>query len=126
MSVSAIKALSKAQQIISAADVTVNLVGYVTDSNVRKSWRNADALAALIINSAGNAFQCENSETFADNYFDNMADAVERYISSNLDDWNQKSAAFMGLKAETELRRLIQMVERNQKYESSKKSGKVA
>lgn len=111
---------------MAAACVTVNLVGYVTDSNLRKSWRNAEALAALVINSAGNAFQTENSETFADNWFDDMADAVSRYISSNLDHWDQKSAACIGLKVETELSRLNEMVELNQKFEFSKKSGKVA
>lgn len=116
MSKSAIKALTKAQEFMAAAGVAVNLVGYVTDSNVRKSWRNADALAALIINSAANAFQCENSTTFAENFFDDMAEAVERYISSNLDDWDGKSWTQKDTGAE--LDRLAIMVAANMAFES--------
>lgn len=117
MSKSAIKALTAAQEIIAAAGANVNLVGYVTDSNVRKSWRNADALASLVINSAANAFQCENSETFADNAFDNMAEAVERYIDANLEDWNGKTWTHKDTAAE--LVRLAGMVARNVAYEQA-------
>lgn len=118
MSKSAIKALTEAQNIIAKSGVTVNLVGYITDANVRKNWRNADALAALIINSAGNAFQTETSETFESNCFDDMADAVTRYIDSNLDSWNQKSAAFMNLVCAIELVRLEGMVNANMNFEA--------
>lgn len=118
MSKSAIAALTEAQNIIAKSGVTVNLVGYVADKNIRKNWRNANALAALIINSAANAFQCENSETFADSGFDDMAEAVSRYIDSNLDDWNQKTAASLNLIISLELVRLESMVNANMNFEA--------
>lgn len=118
MSKSAIKSLTKAQEIMATAGVVVNLVGYISDKAVRKNWRNADALAALIIDSAANAFGSENSTTCEQNCFDNMAEAVSRYIDANLDDWNQKSAAFMKLDSETELARLSRNVELNAAFEN--------
>lgn len=116
MSKSAIAALTKAQEIIAAAGVNVNLTGYITDAGVRKNWRNADALATLLINSAANAFQCEDSTTFADNFFDNMEEAVERYVSANLDDWNGKS--WVQKDTAAELGRLADMVARNVMFEA--------
>lgn len=118
MSKSAIAALTKAQEVIAAAgiELNINLAGYVTDADVRKNWRNADALAALIINSAANAFQCENSETFAENAFDDMAEAVERYIESNLDSWNGKS--WTQKNTGIELDRLAAMVAANMAFET--------
>lgn len=120
MSKSAIAALTEAQNIIAKSGVTVNLVGYIADKNVRKNWRNANALAALIINSAANAFQCENSETLVENqaWFDTMTDAVTAYIDSNLDQWNQKEAASLNLVISLELVRLEGMVNANMNFEA--------
>ena len=120
MSKSAIAALTEAQNIIAKSGVTVNLVGYIADKNVRKNWRNANALAALIINSAANAFQCENSETLGkdQNWFKTMDQAVTAYIDSNLDQWNQKEAAGLNLVISVELVRLEGMVNANMNFEA--------
>lgn len=80
---------------MAAAGVTVDLVAYLNDGKSRKAndgkklWRNADKLAALIVDSAANAFQCESSASMAENGYENMAQAVDGYISSNLDSWSQ-------------------------------------
>lgn len=128
MSKSAIAALTQAQNIITKSGVTVNLVGYIADKNVRQNWRNANDLAALIINSAANAFQCENSETLAknQNWFKTMDQAVNAYIDSNLDQWNQKEVAGLCLVCAAELTRLSEMVACNEKFEAGKKCVKVA
>ena len=120
MSKSAIAALTEAQNIIAKSGVTVNLVGYVADKNIRKNWRNANALSALIINSAANAFQCENSETLGkdQNWFKTMDQAVTAYIDSNLDQWNQKEAAGLNLIISLELVRLEGMVNANMNFEA--------
>lgn len=124
MSKSAIATLNKAQTVMAKAGVVINLVEYMNngkdrhDSHGRKLWRNADKLAALIVNSAANAFQCENSSTFADNNFDDMAQAVDGYISSNLDDWSQAELedcrSFWNV---DQLARLAEMVQRNVGWE---------
>lgn len=116
MSKSAIKSLTKAQEIIAAAGVNIDLVSFINDADLRKNWRNADALATLIINSAANAFQCENSETFADNCFDNMQEAVQRYIDANLESWNGKE--WTTKDAAPELARLQGMVDANMNFEA--------
>jgi len=126
MSKTAIATLNKAAAIIATAGVNVDLIGYLNDGKARKSadgkklWRSADKLAALIVNSAANAFQCENSETIktGGNWFTNMAQAVEAYTMSNLDDWSQaewddvKSFADMD-----QLARLAEMVAANVAFE---------
>lgn len=97
MSKSAIATLNKAQEIIAAAGVTTDLVAFLNDGKSRrggdgkKLWRNADKLALLIVDSAANAFQGENSLTLSngDNFFKSITQAVEAYISSNLDCWSQ-------------------------------------
>lgn len=124
MSKSAIATLNKAAATLATAGVVVDLVAYLNDGKARtvsgkKLWRNADKLAALIVDSAANAFQCENSTTFADNHFDSMADAVDRYISSNLDDWSQSEledcSSFWKV---DQLARLAEMVQRNVAFEA--------
>lgn len=57
--------------------------------NGKKLWRNADILASLIIDSAANCLQTETPETLEQNGYETMAQAVDGYISSNLDDWSQ-------------------------------------
>lgn len=95
MSKSAIKTLIKAEAIISTAGIALDLVSYLNDGKARvgfdgkKLWRNADKLAALILDSVANAFQCENSTNFASSMFTDMEDAADRYIMSNLDSWSQ-------------------------------------
>lgn len=58
---------------------------------IRKQWRNADVLARFLIDTVANAYECENSTTFADNGFDSMEDAIAVYIDANLGDWTQDS-----------------------------------
>ena len=95
MSKSALKALANAQAFISLAGVNVNpLVEYLNDGksrtvNDKKLWRNADVLASLIINAAANCFQTETPETLKENGFDDMAQALDRYIMSAIDSWSQ-------------------------------------
>lgn len=94
MSKSAIKALVNAQAMLNAAGVVVSLVEYLNDGksrtvNGKKLWRNADILASLIIDSAANCLQTETPETLNQNGYETMAQAVDGYISSNLDDWSQ-------------------------------------
>lgn len=97
MSKSAIATLKKAEDIMATAGViNIDLVAFLNDGKSRsaegkKLWRNADKLALLIVDSAANAFQGENSQTLSngDNFFSSMNQAVEAYISSNLDCWSQ-------------------------------------
>jgi len=126
MSKSAIKALTKAQEIMATAGVEVNLVGYIAIPALRKNWRSADQLAALIIDSAANAFGTENSTTFAANEFKGMADAVERYINANLDDWTQESFVSLEKTTAGELRRLAAQVALNVDFEAREAAQAVA
>ncbi|UJH95926.1 hypothetical protein [Pantoea phage Nafs113] len=126
MSKSAIKALTKAQEIMATAGVEVNLVGYIAIPELRKNWRSADQLAALIIDSAANAFGTENSTTFAANEFKDMADAVERYINANLDDWTQESFVSLEKTTAGELRRLAAQVALNVDFEAREAAHAVA
>ncbi|QAX92278.1 hypothetical protein HWC07_gp026 [Pantoea phage vB_PagM_LIET2] len=126
MSKSAIKALTKAQEIMAIAGVEVNLVGYISIPALRKNWRSADQLAALIIDSAANAFGIENSTTFAANEFKDMADAVERYINANLDDWTQESFVSLEKTTAGELRRLAAQVALNVDFEAREAAHAVA
>ncbi|MGL5386683.1 MAG: hypothetical protein ACRDCA_12655 [Serratia sp. (in: enterobacteria)] len=117
MSKTAIKALTKAQDIITAVGVSLNLVGYLA-SDWRKNWRNADQMACLLIDSVANAFQCENSETLDANLYDNMTQAVTGYIESNLDTWNQAEFSGFNRTIACELMRLAEMVEKNAIFEA--------
>lgn len=56
---------------------------------IRKNWKNADVLARFLIDTVANAYQCENSTTFADNGHADMEDAISSYIEANLCDWDQ-------------------------------------
>lgn len=122
MSKSAIKAVEKAQEVIatSTTGAKVNLVGYLTDETIRKNWRNADLLACLLINSVANAFQCETAESLEENLFDNMDQAIETYIQSNLDSWNSKTWPDNLRDTTDQLIRLALMVERDNVYNSTK------
>lgn len=122
MSKSAIKALEKAQEVIatSTTGAKVNLVGYLTDETIRKNWRNADLLACLLINSVANAFQCETAESLEANLFDNMDQAIETYIQSNLDSWNNKTWPDSLRDTTDQLIRLALMVERDNVYNRTK------
>ncbi|HED5782852.1 hypothetical protein pEpSNUABM08_75 [Erwinia phage pEp_SNUABM_08] len=97
MSKSAIKALANADAMIKAAGVNnaAPLVEYLNDgksrtaANGKKLWRNADVLASLLISAVASCFQCETPDTFAENHFDDMAQAIDRYVASALDSWSQ-------------------------------------
>ncbi|WP_157834742.1 MULTISPECIES: hypothetical protein [unclassified Serratia (in: enterobacteria)] len=118
MSKTAINALTKAAHI--AKCDSGFLTGFITDKAFRKAgkWRNADALAALIINSVANAFQCECSSDMqnAGGYYNNMQEAIEGYVQANMDDWNGDEWSKKDLAAE--LARLAEMVERNAIFEA--------
>ncbi|WMI32790.1 hypothetical protein RAB56_00224 [Escherichia phage iGC_PHA_EC001] len=98
----------------------VNLVGYLTDETIRKNWRNADLLACLLINSVADAFQCETAESLEANLFDNMDQAIETYIQSNLDSWNSKTWPDSLRDTTDQLIRLALMVERDNVYNRTK------
>ena len=90
MSKSAIKYLTAANEILSALDLTIgNPASWMTNEQARAQFKNADLLACLIIDSAANALICENVDTLDETMYDDMQQAVEGYIASNLDDWNQ-------------------------------------
>lgn len=90
MSKSAIKYLTAANEILSALDLTIgNPASWMTNDQARAQFKNADLLACLIIDSAANALICENVDTLDETMYDDMQQAVEGYIASNLDDWNQ-------------------------------------
>lgn len=90
MSKSAIKYLTAANEILSALDLTIgNPASWMTNEQARAQFKNADLLACLIIDSAANAMICENVDTLDETMYDDMQQAVEGYIASNLDDWNQ-------------------------------------
>lgn len=90
MSKSAIKYLTAANEILSALDLTIgNPASWMTNEQARAQFKNADLLACLIIDSAANALICENVDTLDETMYDDMQQAIEGYISSNLDDWNQ-------------------------------------
>ncbi|VEI61603.1 hypothetical protein [Serratia rubidaea] len=116
MSKTAINALTEAAHIAKCSSGF--LTSFLIDQAFRKTgkWRNADALAALIINSVANAFQCEASDTFEDNLFGGMADAIETYVQSNMDSWDGTQWTNKDLTAE--LMRLAEMVEKNAIFEA--------
>lgn len=126
MSKTAIATLKKAESIMATAGVNVDLVPFLNDGKARKAmdgkklWRNADKLALLIVDSAANAFQGECSETLSngDNFFKTMTQAVEAYISSNLDCWSQVEledcSSFFKV---DHLARLADMVKANMAFE---------
>ena len=122
MSKSAIKAVEKAQEVIatSTTGAKVDLVGYLKDETIRKNWRNTDLLACLLINSVADAFQCETAESLEANLFDNMDQAIETYIQSNLDSWNNKTWPDSLRDTTDQLIRLALMVERDNVYNRTK------
>lgn len=113
MSISALKSLKKANEILSVLGLSVN-TRFITDEDLRKDWRNADVLACLIIESAANALQCETDETLKENMFDSMQDAVDCYIFANLESWNQIDWPARDVKKQ--LARLAEMVKGQQEY----------
>lgn len=122
MSKSAIKAVEKAQEVIatSSTGANINLVAYLEDETIRKNWRNADLLACLLIDSVANAFQCETAESMEENLFDNMDQAIETYIQSNIDNWNSKIWPDSLRDTTDQLIRLALMVERHNVYNRTK------
>lgn len=117
MSKSAIKSLNKANEILSSLGLTVGVPAHwMVDTQAREQFRNADLLACLIINSAANCLQCETADTLDDNMYDTMQQAVEGYIHSNLDCWNQKEWPESCRDVNAELARLAEMVEGQKRY----------
>lgn len=104
MSKSAIKLLSSANEILAVLDLTIgNPASWMSNEQARSQFKNADLLACLIIDSAANALICENVDTLDENMYDDMQQAVEGYIQSNLDTWSQdewkKHASLCDVKA---------------------------
>lgn len=119
MSKSAIKYLTAANEILSALNLTIgNPASWMTNEQARGQFKNADLLACLIIDSAANALICENVDTLDETMYDDMQQAVEGYISSNLDDWNQAewkaNASLCDVKAL--LQKLLDAVEGQRNY----------
>ncbi|WP_349043372.1 hypothetical protein [Brucella melitensis] len=119
MSKSAIKLLNAANEILSALDLTIgNPASWMNNEQARSQFKNADLLACLIIDSAANALICENVDTLDANMYDDMQQAVEGYIHSNLDTWNQaewkKIESLCDVKAL--LAKLLDAVEGQRKY----------
>ncbi len=119
MSKSAIKYLTAANEILSALNLTIgNPASWMTNEQARNQFKNADLLACLIIDSAANALICENVDTLDETMYDDMQQAIEGYISSNLDDWNQAewkaNASLCDVKAL--LQKLLDAVEGQRNY----------
>lgn len=119
MSKSAIKYLTAANEILSALNLTIgNPASWMTNEQARSQFKNADLLACLIIDSAANALICENVDTLDETMYDDMQQAIEGYISSNLDDWNQAewkaNASLCDVKAL--LQKLLDAVEGQRNY----------
>lgn len=101
------------------------LVGFINNPEVRKNWRNADVLARFLIDTVANAYQCENSTTFADNGHKDMDDAIESYVEANLGDWTQASflASCFGKQTAEEIsKRLNEWRTKNAEFEARLKS----
>lgn len=124
MSKSALKALANADAMIKTAGImnAAPLVEYLNDGkgrtvNGKKLWRNADVLASLLICAAADCLQTETPDTLAENGFDDMAQAVDRYVASALDIWSQWE--WMDCKkgaTKPELDRLAEMVNGHLEY----------
>ena len=100
------------------------LVGFINNPEVRKNWRNADVLARFLIDTVANAYQCENSTTFADNGHKDMDDAIESYVEANLDDWTQArflASCFGKQTAEEISKRLNEWRTKNAEFEARQK-----
>lgn len=93
--------------------------------DVRKNWRNADVLARFLIDTVANAYQCENSTTFADNGHADMEDAISSYIEANLCDWDQEkflASSFGKQTAEEITARLGEWAFKNAAFEAKQKA----
>jgi len=112
--------------------IRANTSGHTTDllldtlytPSIRKNWRNADVLARFLVDTVANAYECENSTTFADNGFDSMEDAIAVYIDANLGDWNQASflASSFGKRTAQEIAdRLAEVMFKNAAFEVKQK-----
>lgn len=120
MSKSAIKSLNRANEILAVLGLSVGVpANWMTDEQARANFKNADLLACLIINSAANALQSENADTFEENMFDDMQDAINCYIQANLESWNQKEWTARDVKAE--LAHLAEMVNAQLAYNARQK-----
>nr|UVX62900.1 MAG: hypothetical protein [Bacteriophage sp.] len=92
---------------------------------IRKNWRNADVLARFLIDTVANAYQCENSTTFADNGYTDMEDAIASYIEANLCDWTQDKflASSFGKQTAQEITaRLIEWYVKNTEFEQRRRA----
>lgn len=125
MSKSAIKLLNTANEILAALDLTIgNPASWMNNEQARNQFKNADLLACLIIDSAANALICENVDTLDETMYDDMQQAVEGYIQSNLDTWFQadwkKHASLCDVKAL--LAKLLDAVEGQRLYNAIQKA----
>lgn len=122
MSKSAIKSLNRANEILAVLGLNVGTpADWMTNEQARSQFKNADLLAALIINSAANTLQSETADTLEENMFDNMQQAVDCYIQSNLDSWNQKEWPQDCRDVKEQLARLAEMVNSQLAYNAREK-----
>lgn len=125
MSKLAIKHLNQANEILSPLGFSVGVPAqWMNNQQARTSFKNSIILACLVIDSAANALQCEDSESFKENGFTDMQDAINCYIQANLDSWTQNDWPESCRDVNALLSRLSAMVEaiQNMKKKDSKPS----
>lgn len=93
------------------------LMEHLNDAALRKSWRNAEILVLAMLDSMANAYQCENSGTFAAHGFTDINHAIECYICANLCEWTQ--ATYPRAALDQALGRLIAYRTVNAEFESA-------
>lgn len=122
MSKLAIKHLNQANEKLSPLGLSVGVpTQWMDNQQARTSFKNSIILACLIIDSAANALQCEDSESFKENSFTDMQDAINCYIQANLDSWTQNDWPESCRDVNALLSRLSAMVEavQNKKKKNS-------
>lgn len=117
MSKSAIKTINAAV----SGNLAAFLVGHINNPVTRQYWPNADRLAIFLLDTVANAYQCENSTTFAANGFRDMDHAIESYIESNLADW--RDCQFRKPLTDV-INRLCEMAFNNAAFEAKQRNAK--
>ena len=122
MSKLAIKHLNQANEALAPLGLSVGVPSqWMDNQQARTSFKNSIILACLIIDSTANALQCEDSESFKENGFTDMQDAINCYIQANLDSWTQNDWPESCRDVNALLSRLSAMVEavQNKKKKNS-------